>query len=127
LALPPERRERMIQLDADLQRAGGSARQQRLRDVLRRYTDWLDRLPESERRQVTEAPSKQARLGRIRELREQQWLRRQPKAVRDGLTALRDVAAAELAMPHWSARAGFSLAGPLLTPAPGGRPLLAAR
>jgi hypothetical protein len=127
LALPAERRQRMIKLDEDLHKAGGPARQQRLRDVLRRYADWLDRLPEHKRRQVTEAPTGLARLRHIRELREEQWLRRQPKAVRDGLAALRAVAAAGLTVPHAPARAALGLVGPLLAPEPGGRPFLTAR
>jgi hypothetical protein len=126
LALPAERRERMIKLDEDIQQAGSPARQQHLRDVLRRYADWLDRLPEHERRLITEAPTKKIRLRRIRELREEQWLRRQPKAVRNGLAALRAVAAVGLTLPRF-AGAELRLAGPLLAPAPDGQPFLIAR
>jgi hypothetical protein len=127
LALPAERRERMIKLDEDIQQAGSPARQQHLRDVLRRYADWLNRLPEHERRLVTEAPTRKVRLRRIGELRQEQWLRRQPKAVRNGLAAFQAVAAVGLTLPPWSAGAGLRLAGPLMVPAPDGQTFLIAR
>src|SRR5262249_47382069 len=120
LALPPDQRERMTQRDADLHPPGEPARQ-RLLAVLRRYAAWLDRLPEPERRLIAQAPTRLVRLRRVRELREEQWLRRQPRAVRDLLTALQTAAAAELTLPTAPARAGLSLAGLLVAPGPAGR------
>lgn len=127
LALPTEQRARMIQLDADLHRIANPGRQQHLLDVLRRYAVWLDFLPEHERRQVIAAPTRQERLRRIRVLRDEQWLLRQPKAVRDGLTAVKDVVASHLTLAPSVASAGLSLSGPLLAPGPWGRPFLMTR
>src|SRR5262245_32472899 len=61
LALPPERREQLVRLDAAV-RKQPSAAQARLLDVAGRYAEWLDRLPASERKTVEEAPDTQARL-----------------------------------------------------------------
>jgi hypothetical protein len=123
LALPPERRERMRKLDEQLQRVADPARRKHLLDVLERYADWLDRLPADERRQVTEAPTRRARLARIRELRAEQWLRRQPQAVRDRLEGLRGtrdaleaVYAGRLAVRGPAAQAGLAVVAALLEP-----------
>ena len=127
LALPREQRERMIRLDEALHKVRGPARQQHLRDVLRRYADWLDRLPEAERRQILEAPNRQGRLRQIRALREAQWLGRQPRAVRTALAALARARAVELTTSQPTPGAGLSGAAVLLAPGPGGRPFLVAR
>src|SRR5262245_59157989 len=55
LALPREQQERLRKLDRDL-RLEDSSTQAHLGKVLERYADWLDRLPENERLQVTTAP-----------------------------------------------------------------------
>src|SRR5262245_21257378 len=62
LALPPDRQERMRRLDERLHAETDSSTRARLLDVMKRYADWLDRLPEGERRRVTDAPAKHARL-----------------------------------------------------------------
>ena len=127
LALPAARRERMLKLDADIHRIANPARRQRLLDVLRRYADWLDRLPEHERRQVIEAPSRQERLRRIRALRDEQWLRREPKAIRNGLAALNHAVAADLTLAPPFASAALTLTNPLRAARPGGRSFLVAQ
>jgi hypothetical protein len=116
LRLPAADQERMRKLDRDL-RALDSSSQARLGKVLERYADWLDRLPEEQRRQVVMAPTKHARLKVIRELREAQWLSRQPRRVRVWLTAQRPTAADALraAQAILPAQAGPGLA---LTAAP---------
>ncbi len=96
LALPPEQQERMRQLDRELQQLDSST-QARLGKVLERYADWMERLPEHERRQILTAPDRQLRLKKIRELRESQWLRRQPRLVRARLGAVRPTAETVLA------------------------------
>ncbi|MCI0457245.1 MAG: hypothetical protein L0Z62_09730 [Gemmataceae bacterium] len=103
LALPPEQQERMRKLDRDLQQLDSST-QARLGKVLERYADWMEGLPENERRQVITAPDRHLRLKKIRELREDQWLRRQPRLVRNRLEAVR---AAQLILPR---QAGGGLA-----------------
>jgi hypothetical protein len=125
LALPPERRERMRKLDERLQREP-EAKRKHLRDVLERYADWLDRLPPDERREVVKAPTRQARLRKVRELRAEQWVRRQPQAVRErlrklqGLAGVRDavelVRAGWLPAPSPGAQAGQAVLAPLLDP-----------
>jgi hypothetical protein len=93
LALPAARQERMRRLDHDLHQEH-SATQKHLFDVMDRYADWLARLPEAERREVVEAPDRHARLKKIKEIRERQWLRGQPLAVRERLKKLQVVPAA---------------------------------
>ncbi len=121
LALPAERRERMRLLDEALQKAGGPTRREHLQRVLRRYSDWLEQLPEAQRRLVLEAPTAQTRLRNIRELRQAQWLQREPKAVRSALKALELGAAAQPAL------GALAPAAALMAPGPGGRPALVAR
>jgi hypothetical protein len=78
LALPLERRKQILKLDADLHEEP-SAVQARLKNVLARYSEWLNRLETADRQRIREAKDKQARLKIIRELREQEWLKHQPK------------------------------------------------
>jgi hypothetical protein len=109
LALPPERQERLRRLDEDLHKQPSST-QKHLFDVLARYADWLERLPEADRRTVLEAPDREARLQAIKELRDEQWLQRQARAVRNRLAPLRP------------ARPALRVAGaarPALSPSPG--------
>lgn len=124
LALPAARQERMRRLDHDLSGLHSSARKH-LFDVMERYAAWLERLPEGQRRQVIEAPDKHTRLKKIKEIREGQWERRQPLAVRQQLKQLRAlrpalgaVAAAGLASPRSDfGPAVGALAAPFLAPA----------
>jgi hypothetical protein len=94
LTLPAARREQLIKLDSDLHQQT-SARQARLLDVLKRYADWLQALPDADRELVQEAPSPAARLQRIRRLRERQWLQSLPQADRARLGKLQGPALAE--------------------------------
>src|SRR5438094_6607736 len=57
--------------------------------ALVRYSEWLDRLDAGERDKIKSAADNQARLQVIRELREQEWLSRQPKKHRDEVALLR--------------------------------------
>src|SRR4051794_32049631 len=66
--LPPERQHQLRELDAKLH-DGDAARQARLWGVLERYVAWLDGLPENSRKKVLDAPTSEARLAVIRELR----------------------------------------------------------
>jgi hypothetical protein len=85
--LPAEKRERLRRLDRALQEQD-SATQRRLWEVLDRFSAWLDRLPDDDRRRVEEAPTRAERLRVISELREQEFVRRLPKAVRQHLDQL---------------------------------------
>ncbi len=85
--LPAEKQERMRELDRALHEQD-SETQRRLWGVLDRFTSWLDRLPEEQRRRVEEAPTREERLRVIKELREQEFIRHLPKKVREDLDAL---------------------------------------
>lgn len=87
LTMPPWRREQILRLDHDLAEES-SATQARLFNVLDRYVSWLAKLDEKERQRILEAPDKQSRLKLIKELRQQQWLQRQPLAIRQSVEKL---------------------------------------
>src|SRR5437763_284319 len=87
LGLPEARREQLIKLDQDLHNEPSSV-QRHLFEVMGRYADWLDRLPEAQRRQVLETKDKAQRLQLIRQLREQQWLRSQPRKIQQRVERL---------------------------------------
>jgi hypothetical protein len=77
--LGADRQERLRKLDRDLQDETPGMRS-RLGRVMQRYTDWLDRLSEADRQSIDRAPDRKSKLQRIREIREQQWLKRLPRA-----------------------------------------------
>jgi hypothetical protein len=87
LTLPPARRDQLLTLDRDLHREAGPS-QARLLRVLERYAAWLDRLDPTERQRIQDAPSKQARLDTVKKLREEEWIKRQPRAIRQELAKL---------------------------------------
>jgi hypothetical protein len=68
--LPEARREQMLKLDHDLHEEP-SAAQARLWNVMERYVDWLERLPEKDRKAIAAAPTSAARLTLVRDLRDQ--------------------------------------------------------
>jgi hypothetical protein len=78
MALPPERLERMRKLDRDL-RALDPVTQARLWKVMERYSAWLERLPDADRRRIEEAADSDERLHLIKELREREWIAHLPK------------------------------------------------
>jgi hypothetical protein len=86
-ALPMERQAQLRQLDHALHEED-SATYARLRRTLERYHDWLRTLPEAERAKIENAPNSQEKLLRIKQLREQEWVNRLPRAVRDELHKL---------------------------------------
>jgi hypothetical protein len=90
LQLPPERQEALRQLDRDIQ-AEDSVTSARLLRVLDRYVDWLNGLPEEDRHAVASADSNAERLQRIKQIRDREWVLRQPKAVGDQLVRLSPV------------------------------------
>src|SRR5262245_13999862 len=85
-ALPAPRQEQLDKLDADLA-SESSVVQARLQDVRDRYHDWLANLPENDRERIRQAETKEARLAIIKELRQNDWLAQQPKALREALEA----------------------------------------
>jgi hypothetical protein len=87
LELPPERQARIVNSYEQLQKESPS-RRERLENVLERYVAWLDRLDPAERNKVLEAPTPKARLEIIRKLREDEWLKKQPRATREAVNRL---------------------------------------
>jgi hypothetical protein len=87
LALPSSRQDAMRKLHDDLQKLPSPERHH-LKEVLHRYADWLDKLPEADRQVVVNAPTHKARLQSIRKYRERDWLARQPVALRQYLAKL---------------------------------------
>src|SRR5207248_8639062 len=95
-ALPAERREKIRQLDRQLQEED-SQTQARLMCALAAYTSWLMRLPESDRQHIQSAASAEERLKIVREIRQQQWLQTLPRAQQDEYKAAPANQKAELA------------------------------
>jgi hypothetical protein len=87
LQMPTERQEAMRQLDRDLQ-AEDSATGARLMRVLDRYADWLNQLPEEDKQAVLKANGTAERLQRIKQIRDHEWIQREPKNVQDQLVRL---------------------------------------
>jgi hypothetical protein len=83
-ALPTERQEQIRLLDRQLHECDPDTQAQ-LWSVLERYTQWLDRLPEAERRLVLDAPRSDSRLSVIHGLKRQQWFDQLPRGVRQSL------------------------------------------
>jgi len=116
-ALPPERQEAMRKLDDDLSKLTPGERQQ-LMHAMRWYADWLDKQPSQDREAILNIPDRSARLAKIKDRLEQEWIARQPKKTRDLLAR----------MPHGRrdpSVAARNLVGMLATP-PNQRPLVLA-
>src|SRR5262249_61339308 len=80
--LPRARQERLRQLDEALTDEPPAVRA-RLWAVLFRYTAWLDRLDEKDRRQIEAAPDAEKKLEIIKGLRETEWVAHLPKTDRE--------------------------------------------
>jgi hypothetical protein len=78
--LPPDKQEALRKLDREMQDEITTMRN-RLERVADRYADWLERLPEADRKSILSAPDRKTRLQRIRAVREAEWVKRQPKPV----------------------------------------------
>ena len=87
-SLSAERQKQLIKLDHELHQLPLS-QQNRLDNAAVRYLEWLESLPEADRQKVKSAADKTARLQIIRELKESQWLRSQPKALREHINSLK--------------------------------------
>lgn len=80
-ALTRSQQERLRKLDSDLHEQPGPKRE-RLFEVMRRYHEWLEDLDEKDRQRVRDAKDKYARLQLVKELRDREWIKRLPRAVR---------------------------------------------
>jgi hypothetical protein len=86
-ALPEAKRQRLRQLDRALHQLDAKT-QKRLWKVAERYSAWLERLPEEQRRQIEETQDTRERVQLIRAFRERQWIERLPRKVREDLEKL---------------------------------------
>jgi hypothetical protein len=99
-ALPRDRQEKLRRLDRELHECD-SQTQKRLWETLERYVNWLDSLPEDERRQILGIMDKQDRLAAVRQKHEEQWLERLPVRDRERLKHLSEAdRSAEIARLH---------------------------
>lgn len=98
--LPTDAQERLRKLDRDLNEEGPAMRS-RLKGVMDRYSTWLDSLPEEDRKSVVNAPDRRARLERIRELRQQQWVRQLPRPQQEQINKLQGKDRTELVRKLW--------------------------
>lgn len=79
---PPARQQQLRNLDDEIARLDPS-RQNQLLESLERYAIWLDRLPDSYRKEVLSAPASIERLETIRVIRLRQWREGLPASIRD--------------------------------------------
>jgi hypothetical protein len=86
-ALPPERQEALRKLDDDLGNLP-SLERARLMRVMTWYANWLDKLSPADRDVILSAPDKTARLAKIKEQLERDWIARQPRATQQYLARL---------------------------------------
>src|SRR5262249_48613619 len=89
--LTKERRRQIVQIHKELHQESAAA-QARLYNVLDRYVEWLEllnRTDKDSRKQLEEVKDKNERLALIKEMREQQWIKDQPKAIRDKVAQLK--------------------------------------
>jgi len=84
--LPTNQQERLRRLDRELHELSSTTSNHLFR-TLERYSDWLERLPETERRKVESAPNETERLRVIKQIRQGQWVERLPKAYREQIEA----------------------------------------
>jgi hypothetical protein len=86
-ALPKPKRQWLRRLDKELHDLDAKT-QKRLWKVAERYSAWLERLPEGERRRIEATADFPERLALIKEFRERQWVERLPRKVREELDKL---------------------------------------
>lgn len=86
-ALPEAKRQRLQQLDHALHQLDAKT-QKRLWKVAERYSTWLERLPEEQRRQIEATQDTRERVQLIRALRERQWIDSLPRKVQEDLEKL---------------------------------------
>lgn len=87
LSLPAAQRARIFKLEEAIEKMP-AGRRESIEKTLGRYAAWLDELGPEERKRVQDAVDSKARLEIIRQLRAQEWLRRQPAAVRQEVANL---------------------------------------
>jgi hypothetical protein len=87
LSLSAERRHSLMELDRHWRKLPFRQRY-RLERTLDRYLTWLEQLEPAQREKVKAAPDKKSRLELIKQLKEDEWLSRQPAKFRDKLAKL---------------------------------------
>jgi DNA repair exonuclease SbcCD ATPase subunit len=87
LALPEEKQNALRKLDHDLHEEDSSG-YARLQRVLERYADWLERLPEADRKRVEAARDSKERVQLIKQIRQREWIGLLPSAYQEELAKL---------------------------------------
>lgn len=87
-SLTAERREQLLKLDQSLHELPAAVHSH-LESVAGRYSEWLDGLTDADRQKIKQAPDKDAKLRVIRELRETEWLKYQPKRLREQIAGMK--------------------------------------
>jgi hypothetical protein len=82
LELPAEKQDALRRFDRELHDENTKT-QERLWRVLDRYSSWLARLPEDDRRRIEEASEPLEKLFIIKDLRQKEWIQRLPKIDRE--------------------------------------------
>lgn len=86
-AQEPARQQQLRRLHAAYQELD-PATQARYTRVLQEYNAWLAKLPEADRRRVLDAPTPAARLEEVRTLREEDYVERLPRKLREEYASL---------------------------------------
>jgi hypothetical protein len=116
LALPAVRQKAIRDLHKELQDQP-SIQKLRLTEVMKRYVEWLDSLPQEDQKRIDQAPDRTTRLRIIREIRDKEWLSRQPKAIRDAVDNLANRKPVPVVSQAGALGLGMHLAATLLEPA----------
>jgi hypothetical protein len=90
-ALPRQRKDAIIKLDHELHQVSTKKRE-RLWSVMARYAAWLDQLKKVDPQafqEIKEAPDVTARLLRIKERRDEEWVLTQPESIREQWKSLK--------------------------------------
>lgn len=87
LSLSAAQRARIFKLEETLEKMP-AVRRESIEKTLGRYAAWFDELTPKDRKRVQDAVDSRTRLEVIRQLRAEEWLRRQPAVVREEVTKL---------------------------------------
>lgn len=99
-SLPEPQRRPSLQFDPVFAQLDAKT-QKRLEKAAERYTDWRERLPEAQWRQIEDVKDISERIKLIRTIREREWIERLPRKVREELEKLPDEKrAAKIAQLH---------------------------
>jgi hypothetical protein len=87
LALPEDRKSRLVDLDQILHQEPPKSRK-RLEKVLKRYGAWLESLDPVQQKKIKDAPDSKTRLQIVKKIRADDWLKKQPRALQEEMAKL---------------------------------------